>query len=112
MPRESALSPAEIAALLASLPAWRFESGALRRTYKTDGWRGSMLVASDRLHLRGGRSSCHVTVLARGACDPLHPQCERDHAEGFRGGGIDRESDSVDSPGDLLCQTGQALRPG
>ncbi|HEX7025020.1 MAG TPA: 4a-hydroxytetrahydrobiopterin dehydratase [Gemmatimonadales bacterium] len=46
MPRESALSADEIAAMLANLPAWKLESGALRRTYKTDGWRGSMLVAN------------------------------------------------------------------
>ena len=46
MPREPALSPSEIAAMLASLPAWRLESGSLRRTYRTDGWRGSMLVAN------------------------------------------------------------------
>ena len=40
------LSPAEITARLAPLPGWSFENGAIRRTYKTDGWRGSMLVAN------------------------------------------------------------------
>ncbi len=36
----------EVAERLRGLPAWRVEDGAIRRTYKTDGWRGSMLVAN------------------------------------------------------------------
>jgi 4a-hydroxytetrahydrobiopterin dehydratase len=28
------------------LPNWVFRDGAIRRTYQTDGWRGSMLVAN------------------------------------------------------------------
>jgi len=40
------LTEAEIQQRLAALPAWRIEQGALRRTYRTDGWRGSMLVAN------------------------------------------------------------------
>jgi 4a-hydroxytetrahydrobiopterin dehydratase len=40
------LSPSEIAARLAALSGWSFENGAIRRVYKTDGWRGSMLVAN------------------------------------------------------------------
>lgn len=41
-----ALTEAEIGERLAMLPGWRHEGGAIRRTYKTDGWRGSMLVAN------------------------------------------------------------------
>lgn len=46
MAKESALSESEIRERLRSLPGWAFENGAIRRTYKTDGWRGSMLVAN------------------------------------------------------------------
>ena len=41
-----ALTDPEIAAQLAFLPAWHLADGTIRRTYKTDGWRGSMLVAN------------------------------------------------------------------
>ncbi|NOT07802.1 MAG: 4a-hydroxytetrahydrobiopterin dehydratase [Gemmatimonadales bacterium] len=40
------LAPAEVEARVAPLAPWRFDDGALRRTYQTDGWRGSMLVAN------------------------------------------------------------------
>ena len=44
---ERPLSDDEIAARVRTLGAgWRHEGGALRRTYHTDGWRGSMLVAN------------------------------------------------------------------
>jgi len=43
---EQALTGSEITARLKTLPAWTLEEGAIRRTYKTDGWRGSMLVAN------------------------------------------------------------------
>jgi len=46
MTREQAFSESEIRGRLSSLPGWSFEDGALRRTYKTDGWRGSMLVTN------------------------------------------------------------------
>ncbi len=36
----------EVAERLKALPAWRVEEGALRRSYRTDGWRASMLVAN------------------------------------------------------------------
>jgi pterin-4a-carbinolamine dehydratase len=44
--KEQPLSNADITARLKSIPAWSFENGAIRRTYKTDGWRGSMLVTN------------------------------------------------------------------
>ncbi len=46
MAKEQAFSETKIQGRLASLPGWSFEDGALRRSYKTDGWRGSMLVAN------------------------------------------------------------------
>ena len=46
MAKEQSLSESEIRERLNSLPGWTFENGAVRRTYKTDGWRGSMLVAN------------------------------------------------------------------
>jgi pterin-4a-carbinolamine dehydratase len=35
-----------VAEKLRELPKWEYLDGAIRRTYKTDGWRGSMLVAN------------------------------------------------------------------
>jgi pterin-4a-carbinolamine dehydratase len=46
MATETPLSESSITQRLESLPRWRYEGAALRRTYKTDGWRGSMLVAN------------------------------------------------------------------
>lgn len=40
------LSETQIASKLAALGTWKFENGAIRRTYHTDGWRGSLLVAN------------------------------------------------------------------
>lgn len=44
--KEQALAPSEIQTRLTALPGWTFEAGAIRRTYKTDGWRASMLVTN------------------------------------------------------------------
>ena len=46
MAKDLAFSEPEIRGRLGGIPDWSFEDGALRRTYKTDGWRGSMLVAN------------------------------------------------------------------
>lgn len=43
---ERTLTAADIAAALPPGSPWTFEHGAIRRTYQTDGWRGSMLVAN------------------------------------------------------------------
>jgi len=40
------LTEAVIRERLAALPQWEYAGGALRRQYRTDGWRGSMLVAN------------------------------------------------------------------
>lgn len=44
--KEQALTDSEIQKRLRKLEGWSYEGGALRRTYKTDGWRGSMLVTN------------------------------------------------------------------
>ena len=44
--KERAFTEAEIQEHLSALRGWRFDNGAIRRTYQTDGWRGSMLVAN------------------------------------------------------------------
>jgi len=43
--KERALSSTEVTQALAQVPGWSFEDGAIRRTFETDGWRGSVLVA-------------------------------------------------------------------
>jgi 4a-hydroxytetrahydrobiopterin dehydratase len=44
--KERALSEAEIGDGLGQLKGWEYSDGAIRRSYQTDGWRGSMLVAN------------------------------------------------------------------
>lgn len=44
--KEQPLAGSDIKTRLKALPGWTFEEGAIRRIYKTDGWRGSMLVAN------------------------------------------------------------------
>lgn len=44
--KEAALSEAEISSRLKQLQGWEYRSGTLQRSYQTDGWRGSMLVAN------------------------------------------------------------------
>ncbi len=51
MPALKALTDPEIAARLADQPRWRFVNGALRRLYRTHGWKGSMMVANSVAHL-------------------------------------------------------------
>ena len=46
MTKDQALSESGIRERLKKLSGWALEDGALRRIYKTDGWRGSMLVAN------------------------------------------------------------------
>jgi 4a-hydroxytetrahydrobiopterin dehydratase len=41
-----ALTDAQIAAELQTLPGWRHENRALRRTYKTDGWPTTLLLVN------------------------------------------------------------------
>src|ERR1041384_8248751 len=44
--KKAALSEQEVLGRLAALPGWELRDGAIRRTYQTDGWRGSVLVAN------------------------------------------------------------------
>lgn len=46
MAKESAYTDAQIAEQLKALPGWRHEDGALRRTYKTDGWPTTLMVVN------------------------------------------------------------------
>ncbi len=51
-PRDKALSDAEVTAWLAeNLPQWRLEDGWIRRTYKTTGWKGTLMVINTVGHL-------------------------------------------------------------
>ena len=43
---DRALTAPEIADWLAGMPGWLCTSGVIQRTFQTDGWRGSMLVAN------------------------------------------------------------------
>jgi 4a-hydroxytetrahydrobiopterin dehydratase len=45
-PRETALTEPEIGRRLTELAEWKFTDGAIRRTYRTDGWRASLMVAN------------------------------------------------------------------
>ena len=46
MAKESAYTDAQIAEQLKALPGWRHEGGALRRTYKTDGWPTTLMLVN------------------------------------------------------------------
>ncbi len=51
-PRDKALSDGEVTAWLAqNLPEWRLEDGWIRRTYKTTGWKGTLMVINTVGHL-------------------------------------------------------------
>jgi 4a-hydroxytetrahydrobiopterin dehydratase len=51
-PRDKALSDAEVTQWLAeNLPHWRLEDGWIRRTYKTTGWKGTLMVINTIGHL-------------------------------------------------------------
>jgi 4a-hydroxytetrahydrobiopterin dehydratase len=51
-PREKAMAPAEVTAwLAANLPNWRLEDGWIRRTYKTNSWKGTLMVVNTVGHL-------------------------------------------------------------
>ncbi|ACL60799.1 4a-hydroxytetrahydrobiopterin dehydratase [Methylobacterium nodulans] len=50
--REAVLEPGQIAERLArDLPAWHFEDGWIKRTYKTNGWKGTLMVINTVGHL-------------------------------------------------------------
>jgi 4a-hydroxytetrahydrobiopterin dehydratase len=51
-PRDKALSDAEVTEWLSkNLPKWRLEDGWIRRTYKTAGWKGTLMVINTVGHL-------------------------------------------------------------
>ena len=50
--REASMPAAEVTAwLAANLPSWRLEDGFIRRTYKTHGWKGTLMVINAVGHL-------------------------------------------------------------
>lgn len=50
--REKPLEQAEVSAwLAANLPRWKLEDGWIRRTYKTAGWKGTLMVINTVGHL-------------------------------------------------------------
>ncbi len=50
--KERAYSDAEVAARLkAELPQWRLEGGFIRRTYRTQSWKGTLMVINAVGHL-------------------------------------------------------------
>lgn len=52
MENRKTLFPGEIDAhLRAGLPCWRYENGAIRRAYHTNGWKGALLLANAIGHL-------------------------------------------------------------
>lgn len=51
-PRDKALSDDEVTEWLSKeLPKWRLEGGWIRRTYKTAGWKGTLMVINTVGHL-------------------------------------------------------------
>lgn len=51
MAKDKTYDAAGIKAKLADLPHWRFEDGALQRTYKTASWKGTLMVVATIGHL-------------------------------------------------------------
>lgn len=43
---ETPLTDQQLTTALSAVPQWTHADGVIRRVYKTDGWRGSMLVAN------------------------------------------------------------------
>jgi 4a-hydroxytetrahydrobiopterin dehydratase len=51
-PREKAMPAEEVESWLkANLPQWKLEDGWIRRTYKTAGWKGTLMVINTVGHL-------------------------------------------------------------
>ena len=51
-PRDTAMAPEEVEAWLkTNLPQWKLEDGWIRRTYKTVGWKGTLMVINTVGHL-------------------------------------------------------------
>lgn len=46
MAKETALTEAQVAEQLKGLPGWRYEGGAIRRQYKTDGWPTTLMLVN------------------------------------------------------------------
>ncbi len=51
MTTEKAPTDSKIAERLAALPYWRYADGAIQRTYRTSGWRATLMVVTTVGHL-------------------------------------------------------------
>jgi 4a-hydroxytetrahydrobiopterin dehydratase len=51
MDSDAVLTDHEIADALAGLPHWRLEEGWIKRTYKTNSWKGTLMVINTVGHL-------------------------------------------------------------
>ena len=51
MREEKAYSEAEITERLKALPHWYYENGTIRRKYRTEGWKGTLMVVNAVGHL-------------------------------------------------------------
>jgi 4a-hydroxytetrahydrobiopterin dehydratase len=45
-PKETPYTDAQVAEQLSRLPGWRHEGGAIRRTFKTDGWPTTLMLVN------------------------------------------------------------------
>ena len=45
-PKEPSYTDAQVAEQLQRLPGWRHQGGAIRRTYKTDGWPTTLMLVN------------------------------------------------------------------
>ena len=71
--------------LKAELPTWRLEDGWIRRTYKTQGWKGTLMVINTVGHLAEAAFH-HPDITASYACQGHHRfglrPCEEDRGRG------------------------------
>jgi len=51
MAKPETLDTSDIMARLGNLPGWSFHDGALRRTYRTNGWKSALLLVNAIGHL-------------------------------------------------------------
>ena len=104
--REKPMAEADVKAWLeANLPAWKLEDGWIRRTYKTAGWTGTLMVVNTVGHLAEAAwhhpdltvSYAFVTVklvnhMAKGVTDKDFALAVLSHGTvGRRGSGLVRQ---------------------
>ena len=92
MSKEKTYDDAAIQERLAALPHWRHADGALQRTYKTSGWRATLMVVTTIGHLcEAGWHHPDLAVSYDSVTVKLStPFRQGDHRQGFRDGSQDR----------------------